>query len=145
MPRRPKRNTVKKTLIRSARDLINEAKRKITLISCEEANRRMDDAENPPVLIDVREQFEYETVRLGASVHISRGTLEMMVENEYPDRNTPILLYCGRGDRSALAALALKRLGYRNVASVEGGLNGWREKGLPVVIPSEQRGPGSGI
>ena len=56
----------------------------------------------------------------------------MMVEHEYPDRNTPILLYCGRGDRSALAALTLKRLGYRNVASVEGGLNGWREKGLPV-------------
>ena len=125
--------------------MIDEAKREIVLISCEEANRRIVDPEKPPVLIDVREEFEYETVRLGESVHISRGVLEMMVEHEYPDRNTPILLYCSRGERSALAALTLKRMGYRNVASIEVGLNGWREKGLPVVIPSEQHGPGSGI
>ncbi len=145
MPRRPKQSARKKNLIRSAQDFIDEAKREIVVISCEEANRRIEDPEKTPVLIDVREEFEYETVRVGGSVHISRGVLEMMVEHEYPDRNTPILLYCSRGERSALAALTLNRMGYRNVASIEGGLNAWREKGLPVVIPSEQHGPGSGI
>lgn len=130
---------------RSAKDLIREAKRKITPVSCEEAMRRLNNAQNAPVLIDVREEFEYEMIRLGGSVHISRGTLEMAVEHEYPDRNTPILIYCSSGERSALAALTLMKLGYRHVASIDGGLHAWQEKGLPVVIPSQQSGPGSGI
>jgi rhodanese-related sulfurtransferase len=145
MPRQPKRDNVVAKPFRTARDLIREAKRKITLISCEEAMRSLENVENAPVLIDVREEFEYEMIRLGGSFHISRGTLEMTVEHEYPDRNTPILIYCSSGDRSALAALTLSKLGYRHVASIEGGLHAWQEKGLPVVIPSRHSGPGSGI
>jgi len=145
MSRQAKRDNVAAKPFRTARDLIREAKRKITLISCEEAMRSLHDVENAPVLIDVREEFEYEMIRLGGSVHISRGTLEMTVEHEYPDRNTAMLIYCSSGDRSALAALTLKELGYRNVASIDGGLHAWQEKGLPVVIPSQQSGPGSGI
>jgi rhodanese-related sulfurtransferase len=125
--------------------LIEEAKGKITLISCEEAARQLKDTGDPPILIDVREEYEFEMARLGGSVHVARGNLEMVVEHEYPDRKTPIVVYCSRGDRSALAALTLKQLGYRHVASIDGGLHAWREKGLPVVIPREQRGPGSGI
>lgn len=131
--------------IRSARELIDDAKTKITEISCTAAKRRLDDRDSSPLLVDVREEFEHDIARLGDSVHISRGTLEMLIDQEYPDRDREILLYCARGDRSALAALTLERMGYRRVASIEGGLHAWRESGLPVVIPSEQRGPGSGI
>jgi rhodanese-related sulfurtransferase len=145
MPRRRQKSAGKTKPVRTVRDLIEEAKRKTRHIPCEEAAHLMEDAEKAPVLIDVREEFEYETVRLGGSSHIARGVLEMMVEHEYPDRNTSMLIYCGRGDRSALAALTLKKLGYRHVASIEGGLHAWREKGLPVVIPVLQQGPGSGI
>jgi rhodanese-related sulfurtransferase len=129
----------------SARDLIEEAKRRVTLISCDAAKLRLEDSENAPVLIDVREEFEYEMARLGGSVHISRGTLEMAIEHDYPDRNTPIVLYCSSGDRSALAALTLQAMGYHDVASIDGGLHAWQEKNFPVVVPTQQRGPGSGI
>ena len=145
MARRPTKRARKANAFRTAQDLIEAAKRKITLVSCEETARLLDSVENVPVLIDVREEFEYDMVRLGGSVHICRGVLEMVVEHEYPDRNTPMLIYCSRGDRSALAALTLRTLGYRHVRSIEGGLHRWQEKGLPVVVPNQQRGPGSGI
>jgi rhodanese-related sulfurtransferase len=144
MRRGTKRHKQAAKAFRTARDLVREAKRKVTLISCEEAMRRLEQVENAPVLIDVREELEHEMIRLGESVHISRGTLEMTVEHDYPDRNTPILLYCSSGNRSALAALTLKSMGYRHVATIDGGLHAWQEKGLPVVFPAQQSGPGSG-
>jgi rhodanese-related sulfurtransferase len=69
----------------------------------------------------------------------------MEVEHDYPDRDTAMILYCSRGDRSALAGVTLRELGYMTVASIDGGLHAWRQKDLPVVVPAEQRGPGSGI
>ena len=131
--------------IRSVRELIESAKRKIEVISCEEAARRLEGAEAAPVLIDVREEHEYELTHIGGAVHICRGTLEMEVEHDYPDRDTAMILYCSRGDRSALAGVTLRELGYMTVASIDGGLHAWRQKDLPVVVPAEQRGPGSGI
>jgi rhodanese-related sulfurtransferase len=131
--------------IHSVRELIESGKRKIEMISCEEAARRLDKARNVPILVDVREEHEYELAHIGGAVHICRGTLEMEVEHDYPDRATPMILYCSRGDRSVLAGVTLRSLGYTSVASIDGGLHAWREKDLPVVIPAEQRGPGSGI
>lgn len=115
------------------------------MISCEEAAARLERGPASPVLVDVREEYEYEVAHIGGAVHICRGTLEMSVENDYPDRETQLILYCSRGDRSALAGAVLRELGYRSVASIDGGLHAWREKDLPLVVPSEQRGPGSGI
>jgi rhodanese-related sulfurtransferase len=117
----------------------------IDVIPCEKAARRLEATEGAPVLIDVREEHEYELAHIGGAVHICRGTLEMEVEHDYPDRATAILLYCSRGDRSVLAAVTLRQLGYTSVASIDGGLHAWRERDLPVVVPAEQRGPGSGI
>jgi len=131
--------------IRSVREIIEDAKRRIELVSCEEAARRLDGGEPRPVLIDVREEYEYEVSHIGGSVHICRGTLEMSVEHDYPDRATALILYCGRGDRSALAGVTLRQLGYRSVASIDGGLHAWQERSLPIVVPNEQRGEGSGI
>ena len=131
--------------MRTVRDLIEDAKRKIEVISCDEAARRLETAAANNVLVDVREEYEYEVAHIGGAVHICRGTLEMSVEHDYPGRETRFILYCSRGDRSALAAATLRELGYRNVSSIDGGMHAWREKELPVVVPSEQRGPGSGI
>jgi len=140
---RAKSNALPK--VRTTQQLIDDAKRRIELVTCEEAARRLDVEDPPPVLIDVREEYEYELSHIGGSVHICRGTLEMSVEHDYPDRSTALILYCGRGDRSALAGGTLRRLGYRRVASIDGGLHAWQERNLPVVVPAEQRGPGSGI
>lgn len=129
---------------RTVQDLIDAAKREIELVSCDEAERRLA-GDRPPLLIDVREEYEYDLAHIGGSAHVCRGTLEMSIEHDYPDRDTAILLYCGRGDRSALAGRTLRELGYRRVASIDGGLHAWRERGLPLVVPMEQRGPGSGI
>ena len=129
----------------TVRDLIEAAKRQIEVVSCEDAARRLEAGDPPCVLIDVREEWEYDLAHIGGSVHICRGMLEISIEQDYPDRETPLLLYCTRGERSALAAAALLGLGYRHVGSIDGGLHAWRERSLPVVVPSEQRGPGSGI
>jgi rhodanese-related sulfurtransferase len=129
----------------TVRYLIEAAKRRIEVVSCEEAANRIEAGDPPAMLIDVREEWEYDLAHIGGSVHICRGMLEMSIEQDYPDRETPLLLYCSRGDRSALAAAALLDLGYRRVGSIDGGLHAWRERKLPVVVPSEQRGPGSGI
>lgn len=129
---------------RTVHDLIEAAKQQIELVSCDEAARRLA-SDRPPVLIDVREEYEYDVAHIGGSAHVCRGTLEMSIEHDYPERDTAILLYCSRGDRSALAGRTLRELGYRRVASIDGGLHAWRERGLPLVVPMEQRGSGSGI
>jgi sulfur-carrier protein adenylyltransferase/sulfurtransferase len=130
--------------VRSAADLVADAKRRIREMAIDDARLRLA-APDPPVLIDVREEYEHEIARLGGSVHVPRGALEMTIEHDYPDRGTELLLYCSRGDRSALAAWTLVQMGYRQVASLEGGLHAWRERGLPVVVPSAVGGEGSGI
>lgn len=130
--------------VRSAADLVADAKRHIREVPIPEAFARLGEA-NAPVLVDVREEYEHEMVRLGGSVHVARGALEMTIEHDYPDRDTDLLLYCSRGDRSALAAWTLTQMGYRRVASLEGGLHAWREHGLPVVLPGSVGSEGSGI
>lgn len=130
---------------RSARELIETARAQIVEVGCQEAVARLEAGEKALVLIDVREEHEHDMVRLGGSVHVARGSLEMVVEHDYPDRDTPMILYCAAGDRSALAAATLQEMGYRNVSSLRGGLHAWRDAGFPVLVPAEQRGPGSGI
>jgi rhodanese-related sulfurtransferase len=131
--------------IRTVRELVEAAKRRIAVISCAEAAARLESAPAEHVLVDVREEYEYEIAHIGGAVHICRGTLEMSIEHDYPDRETAFILYCSRGDRSALAGAVLRDLGYATVASIDGGLHAWREANLPLVVPAEQRGPGSGI
>jgi rhodanese-related sulfurtransferase len=85
------------------------------------------------LLIDVREDYEWAKDHLPAAVHLGKGILERDVEQRVPDLGTPLVLYCGGGFRSALAADALQRMGYTNVASMDGGIREWREKGLPLT------------
>jgi rhodanese-related sulfurtransferase len=106
-----------------------EAKSRIREVSPEDAQREQAGG---AVLIDVRETDEFERGRAVGAIHLSRGVLELHIEEAVPDPSTPILCYCGGGSRSALAAESLQRMGYTNVASVLGGLKAWASKGLPM-------------
>ena len=84
-------------------------------------------------LVDVREDSEWEQGRAQGAVHLGKGVIERDVERMFPDRDADIVLYCGGGYRSALAADALQKMGYRRVQSMDGGWRRWRELGLPVT------------
>jgi rhodanese-related sulfurtransferase len=93
--------------------------------------RRLDAGERFE-LVDVREHEEWSRGHLPGARHLCKGIIERDVETAIPDPTTPIVLYCGGGYRSALAAEALQRMGYRNVASMGGGWRAWSEARLPV-------------
>ena len=84
------------------------------------------------VLIDTREDHEWEAGHLPGAVHLSKGVIERDIEKTVPDKDTPLVLQCGGGFRSALAADNLQKMGYTNVVSLDGGYRGWVQKGLPV-------------
>ena len=86
----------------------------------------------PPALIDVREESEYAAGHAPGSIHLSKGVIERDIESRFPDPNVELLLLCGGGFRSALAADNLRRMGYTNVVSVDGGWRGWTEAGYPI-------------
>jgi rhodanese-related sulfurtransferase len=85
------------------------------------------------LILDVREESEYAADHVPGAIHLGKGILERDVEEKYPDTGTEIILYCGGGFRSALAAEALQKMGYTNVLSMDGGIRLWREKGLPLT------------
>lgn len=85
------------------------------------------------LILDVREESEYAKDHVPGAVHLGKGILERDVEEKVPDTATEIILYCGGGFRSALAADALQQMGYTNVLSMDGGIREWREKGLPLT------------
>ena len=90
-----------------------------------------------PVVIDVREQHEFEEGHIPGAVHVPRGHLESRIEGAAPDRSKPVVLYCASGNRSALAADTLERLlGYENVESMTGGITLWKDRGYDVEVPS---------
>lgn len=84
------------------------------------------------VLIDVRESEEFSQGHAKDAIHLSKGIIELHIEQAVSDISTPIICYCGGGSRSALAADNLQKMGYTNVASMSGGLKGWRNEGLPM-------------
>lgn len=84
------------------------------------------------VLVDVREDNEFAAGHVPGAIHIGKGVIERDIEAKVPDPHTPLILYCGGGFRSALAADALQKMGYTNVISMDGGWRAWSEQGLPV-------------
>jgi phage shock protein E len=110
--------------------LVAEAKKQITQISPTEARKKVDGGE--AVLIDVREAEDWEQGHAQGAKHLSRGVIELEIEEQIPDPKTPVICYCGGGSRSALVAESLKKMGYENVRSMEGGLRSWKEAGLPT-------------
>lgn len=86
------------------------------------------------LLIDVREDHEWAKGHLPGAIHLGKGIIERDIEEKVPDPATELVLYCGGGYRSALAAESLQKMGYQNVISMDGGFRGWKEAGHPVVI-----------
>src|ERR687890_289418 len=90
----------------------------------------------PPVIVDVREQHEFEESHLPGAVHVPRGHLESRIEGAVSDRSQPVVLYCASGNRSALAAHTMQELlGYEDVASMRGGITLWKDRGYDVEVP----------
>ncbi|MGZ3421218.1 MAG: rhodanese-like domain-containing protein [Polyangiales bacterium] len=111
--------------------VVEDAKKRIREVTIDqviEKVRRQDDFE----LIDVREDNEWAKGHIRGAKHFGRGILERDVEKAIPDFDREIVLYCGGGFRSALSADMLQKMGYRNVASMDGGWRGWKEKGGPT-------------
>jgi rhodanese-related sulfurtransferase len=111
--------------------LCTEARENIREVSAEDVADRIAKAA-PFVLLDVREESEFARGKITTARHIGRGVLERDIEKAVPDLEADIVLYCGGGFRSALAAESLSKMGYRNVSSMAGGWRGWKEKGLPT-------------
>jgi rhodanese-related sulfurtransferase len=112
--------------------LVKDAKTRIQEEDYRETKRRLDAGEKF-ILIDAREDSEWSRGHIPGAIHLSRGVLERDIERTVPDKNTPIVLYCGGGFRSALAADNLQKMGYRNVISMDGGWRGWTEACFPVI------------
>jgi rhodanese-related sulfurtransferase len=111
-------------------DLVSEAKSRIQECSVEQVYQRQT-AQESFYLVDVREESEWQTGHLPGAIHISKGILERDIESWIPDKSADIVLYCGGGYRSALAADNLQRMGYTRVKSMATGIRGWREAGYP--------------
>ena len=111
--------------------LVNEAKKHITELSVAEARARV--ATDPKVvLMDVREDHEWQKGHAAEAVHLGKGILERDLENLYPDKNAEIIMYCGGGFRSALTADAAQKMGYKKVSSLIGGYKGLVAAGWPM-------------
>jgi rhodanese-related sulfurtransferase len=111
--------------------LVNDAKSRIREVTVDETRERM--AANDGVrLIDVREDNEWQLGRAAGSTHLAKGIIERDIEAQVPDKSTEVILYCGGGFRSALAADVLQDMGYANVFSMAGGWKAWKDSGAPT-------------
>jgi len=112
--------------------VVNDARKRIREWTVEEVKARLDRGEKFS-LIDVREESEWAKDHLPGAIHLGKGIIERDIEQRVPDLNAAMVLYCGGGFRSALAADNLQKMGYTNVISMDGGIRGWREKGFPLT------------
>ena len=111
--------------------LVDDAKSRIKEADFREIKRRLD-AREKVTLIDVREDNEWAHGHLPGAVHLGKGIIERDIEQAFPDKQASLVLYCGGGFRSALAADALQQMGYTNVISLDGGWRAWQSAGMPI-------------
>lgn len=113
------------------KDLVSEAKQHVQEVTVEEVQRRIERGEKLQ-LVDVREESEWSAGHLPDAVHLSKGVIERDIEKRFPEADTELVLYCGGGSRSALAADNLRKMGYGKVLSMIGGFRDWRQAGYPI-------------
>jgi rhodanese-related sulfurtransferase len=113
--------------------IVEDAKSRIHEISVDQVQVKLQGGEKF-ILVDVREESEYAKDHLPGAIHLGKGIIERDIEERVPDPHTPMVLYCGGGFRSALAADNLQKMGFGNVLSMDGGIREWREKGLPLTV-----------
>ena len=111
--------------------LVQDAKSRVKETTVAEVAKRLERGEQLTI-IDVREESEWDQGHVPGAAHLSKGIIERDIERMFPDANAELILYCGGGFRSALAADNLRKMGYTNAISMDGGMRGWREAGLDV-------------
>lgn len=112
--------------------IVDDAKSRIRQTDVDEVKKRMERGDRI-FLVDVREESEYAKDHLPGAIHLGKGIVERDIEERVPELNKEMVLYCGGGFRSALAADNLQKMGYTNVISMDGGIRGWREKNYPLT------------
>lgn len=112
--------------------IVDDAKMRVRETNVDEVKKRMD-RRDKFILVDVREESEYAKDHLPSAIHLGKGVIERDIEARVPDLNAEMILYCGGGFRSALAADNLQKMGYTNVISMDGGIRDWRGRGYPLV------------
>ena len=111
--------------------LVTDAKKNISEISPQDAAAKLKSGE--AVIIDVREKDEWDEEHIPGAMHLSRGTIELDIEEKVPGRNAMIICHCGGGGRGALATESLQKMGYKNVRNMAGGFKAWKAIGLPTT------------
>jgi rhodanese-related sulfurtransferase len=112
--------------------IVDDAKTRVRETNIDEVKNKMDRG-SEFTLVDVREESEFAKDHLPGAIHLGKGIIERDIEARVPDLDTEIILYCGGGFRSALAADNLQKMGYTNVISMDGGIRDWREKRYPLT------------
>ena len=112
--------------------LVNDAKTRVKQVDIDQYQKMAADNH---VLIDTREDREWDAGHAAGAIHLSKGVIERDIESEIPDKAATLILYCGGGFRSALVADTLQKMGYQNAISLDGGWRAWNAAGLPVEKP----------
>lgn len=112
--------------------IANSAKKQVNEIDIHQAKAKLGET-IPPYLVDVREDNEWQNGHLPNAIHLGKGVIERDIEKTIPDLHAPIILYCGGGFRSAIAAKSLQEMSYKNVMSMDGGYTAWINAGFPMV------------
>jgi rhodanese-related sulfurtransferase len=115
--------------------IVNDAKTRVRETNVAEVKKKMESGEKF-LLVDVREESEFAKDHLPGAIHLGKGVIERDIEARVADLDAEIILYCGGGFRSALAADNLQKMGYKKVISMDGGIRDWREKGYPLTKDS---------
>lgn len=111
--------------------IVQDARTRVRECGVEDVRRKLEAGEKF-YLIDVREESEWAAGHIGGAMHLSKGIIERDIEKTIPDKNAPIICYCGGGFRSAMVADNLQKMGYTHVISMDGGWRGWNEAGYPI-------------
>ena len=111
--------------------IVNDAKKRVKEWGFRDVKKRLDAGEKF-TLVDVREDKEWDQGHLPGAIHLGKGVIERDIETAVPDKTATLVLYCGGGFRSALAADALQKMGYANLISMDGGWRSWSEAGYPT-------------
>lgn len=111
--------------------LVQQARQKVRECSVDEVKAKLDRGESFH-FFDIREDHEFQADHAQGATHLGKGIIERDIEAHVPDKDNTIILYCGGGYRSVLAADSLQQMGYRNVVSMDGGMSAWRQAGYPV-------------
>jgi rhodanese-related sulfurtransferase len=112
-------------------NIVDDAKKRVKETNVDDVKKRLDRGDKVK-LVDVREESEFAKGHLPHAIHLSKGVIERDIENAIPDKNAEIILYCGGGFRSALAADNIQKMGYKNVISMDGGWRTWNDRKFPT-------------